>query len=81
MCVNDACSFGRPSTLRGMGRLFISLTIAPETKNNFLRVHKTRMFQVAWLTCKAGILRERFRLSAGDITQLYGCKEEESFLK
>lgn len=69
MHVNDACSFGRPSSFRGMGRLFIFLTIAPKTQKNFLRIHMTRMIQAAWLICKAGILRERFRLSAGDITQ------------
>lgn len=68
MCVNDACSLGRPSSLRGMGRLFISLATGPETQNNFLKIHKTRMIQAAWLTCKAGNLRERFCLSAGDIT-------------
>lgn len=32
MCINDACSFGRPSPLRGMGRLFIS---APETQSTW----------------------------------------------
>lgn len=69
MSANDACSFGRPSSLRSMGRLFIFLTIEPETQNNFLRIHMTRMIQAVWLICKAGILREKFRLSAGDITQ------------
>lgn len=28
-----------------MGRLFISLTVAPETQKNFLRIHKRRMIQ------------------------------------
>lgn len=68
MHLNDACSFGRPSSFRGMGRLFIFLTIVPETQKKFLRIHMTRMVQAAWLICEGGILRERFRLSAGDTT-------------
>lgn len=52
------------------GYLFLHLKHkAPETQKNFLSIHKTRMIQAAWLICKAGISRERFRLSAGDITQ------------